>query len=175
MNLLFVSIWGMESTEGLCRRVLMQFYGTYNHKIDAKGRVSLPAKFRRAYERAQASGEIDTIDLVAKLSPSKDCLYVFTSDDFDDWVFDIFDAQGGFNPRSKKDEILMRALRGANVESVEIDSAGRVNLSPKLRESAGLSGEVSFVGNSGRFEIWNPQALTSQMEDVDLESLLYTV
>ena len=152
----------------------MQFFGTYNHKIDAKGRVALPAKFRRAYERAQASGEIDTIELVAKLSPSKDCLYVFTTEDFDFWVEEIFEVQGGFNPRNKKDEVLMRALRGADVESIEIDSAGRINIPLSLRESANLSGEVCFVGNSGRFEIWNANSLNDELKEVNLESLLYS-
>lgn len=137
---------------------MMQFFGTYEHKVDAKGRVALPSKFRKAYERAEASGEINKTELVITPSPSKykdgqnECLYVFTTEDFDVWVKSFFDVVGGYNPRNKAHETQMLALH-ANVEDVKIDAAGRINIPAKFREKAGLENEVAVVGNSGHFEI----------------------
>ena len=79
------------------KREMLEFFGTYNHRIDDKGRVALPMKFRKTYERAQNSGEINSLDLVIAPSPSKyeggrECLNVFTTEDFDEYVKSLFDV-----------------------------------------------------------------------------------
>ena len=137
---------------------MLQFFGTYYHKIDEKGRVALPTKFRKTYERALNNEEIAAIDLVINPSTSKDekagreCLYVFTTEDFNTYVESIFEAAGGYNPRNKMHEQLMRALH-AEVEDITIDSAKRINIPAKFREIAGLKKDVAIVGNAGHFEI----------------------
>lgn len=156
----------------------MQFFGTYKHKIDAKGRVALPAKFRKAYEKEEAIGNINAVDLVICPSPSKsdnehcECLYVFTTEDYDKWVESFFEVVGGYNPRNKKHEMQMWALH-ANVEDVSIDASGRINIPLKFREKAGLNSQVSIVGNSGHFEIWDTKLMESKLSEINLEELLY--
>ena len=140
------------------KKKMLQFYGTYYHRIDDKGRVALPMKFRKTYDRALNNEEISNIDLVITPSPSKDgtegreCLYVFTTEDFDVYVESIFESAGGYNPRNKKHEQLMRALH-AEVEDITIDSAKRINIPAKFRKIAGLGKDVAIVGNAGHFEI----------------------
>lgn len=137
---------------------MLQFFGTYYHKVDDKGRVALPTKFRKTYERAIANEEILNADLVITPSPAKDgkdgreCLYVFTTEDFNAYVDSIFEAGGGYNPRNKAHEQLMRALH-AEVEDITVDSAKRINIPGKFRDIAGIKKDVAIVGNAGHFEI----------------------
>lgn len=156
----------------------MQFFGTYTHRIDAKGRLALPSKFRKAFEREQAVNNAQAVDLVVTTSPSKyddklhECLYVFTLQDFDTWVKSFFDVVGGYNPRNKKHEMQMWALH-ANVEEVKIDASGRINIPQKFREKAGLDTDVAIVGNSGHFEIWDDKRMQNKLDEIDLEELIY--
>ena len=50
--------------------------GSYRHKVDAKGRMSLPAAFRKVLSE----------DLVVTLSPDDECLYAFEPQAFEDWI-----------------------------------------------------------------------------------------
>ncbi|MDO5329421.1 MAG: division/cell wall cluster transcriptional repressor MraZ [Coriobacteriia bacterium] len=152
---------------------MTEFFGTYNHRIDAKGRVALPAKFRKSLDRENVTGE-----LVVTTSPSKyddthnESLYVFSLEDFNSWINSFFEVVGGYNPRKKEHELLMLALH-ANVEDVSIDSAGRINIPQKFRDAAGLEADVSIVGNSGHFEVWDAKRMEQKLTEIDLESLLY--
>ena len=68
---------------------MLQFFGTYFHRIDDKGRVALPKKFRKTYERAALNNELKTIEFVVTPSPARvdkthsESLYVFTTEDFE--------------------------------------------------------------------------------------------
>lgn len=157
---------------------MLQFFGKYFHKIDDKGRVSLPMKFRKTYERAQKNGSLANLDLVVTLSPEKNdeggrkCLYVFTTDDFNAYVDSLFEVAGGFNPRNKQHEQLNRALH-AQVEDLSIDSANRINIPQKFRDIAGIGKEVALVGNSGHIELWDAKRIDNELESIDLEDLIY--
>ena len=137
---------------------MLQFFGTYHHRIDDKGRMALPMKFRKTYDRAIKSGDIKAVDLVITPAPSKagsngrECLYLFVAEDFNEYVNSIFESAGGYNPRKKEHEQLMRKLH-AEVEDVELDSAKRINIPAKFREIAGLEKDVAIVGNAGHIEI----------------------
>lgn len=157
---------------------MLQLFGTYYHRVDDKGRVALPIKFHKVYERGVINGDIKNVDLVVTPSPAKaddgtrQCLYVFTADDFDRYVNSLFEVVGGYNPRNKDHERQMRALH-ADVESVSIDSARRINIPQKFLNMAGLKKDVAIVGNAGHFEIWDEKRLKSELSDIDLDSLIY--
>lgn len=150
----------------------MQFFGTYNHRIDAKGRLALPSKFRKLFDVEEAQGFTRTSDLLAMVSPDDDCVHVYTQEDFDDYVTSVFDAAGGYNPR-KKDHVELRMALHASVVDVSIDSAGRINLPQNFRDRAGLKQEVTIVGNEGHFEIWDSARVETKLNNIDLASLLY--
>ncbi len=118
------------------------FLGDFQHTLDAKGRVSLPAKFRN-----QLSGNI----VVAK--GLEGCLYVYPAEAYNDFLAEI--VQGtDFDPDARR---VRRFFTSGAVET-ELDGAGRIMIPPVLREYANLSKEVSITGNGDRIEIWETRA-----------------
>lgn len=121
------------------------FLGDHQHTLDAKGRVSLPAKFR-----ADMTGRL----VVAK--GLDECLYVYPTEEYQRFVADLL-AGSDFDPRKRQ---LRRFFTSGAVET-ELDSAGRVSLPANLREYAGLEKDVAVTGNGNRIEIWNADAWAS--------------
>lgn len=130
--------------------------GSYEHSIDAKGRVSLPATFRK----------ILPTQLIVSTSP--ECaLYVFTCESYEKWVGSLF--PDGFNPRNLEHVKVRRAVT-KNAFTVEVDASGRISLMASLRERAKLNKEVTIVGGYDRFEIWDRSVwneLNAQDNDFD--------
>ncbi len=117
------------------------FLGDYQHTLDAKGRVSLPAKFR-----AEMTGKL----VIAK--GFEDCLYVYSADEYNHFVEELL-ATEDFDPRMRR---IRRFFTSGAVEA-ELDSAGRISLPQVLRDYAGLKKDVSVTGNGNRIEIWDAQ------------------
>ena len=118
------------------------FLGDYHHTLDAKGRVSLPAKFR-----AEMTGSL----VVSK--GLDDCLYVYSAEEYRRFV-NTLTSGNDFDPRTRR----LRRFFVAGAQDVELDSAGRISLSPVLREYAGLKKEIAVTGNGNRIEIWDSEA-----------------
>ena len=144
-------------------RKTVDLNGSYRFKTDAKGRVSLPAKFRKVLSE----------DLVVTGSLTGDYLMVFDgSESFNAWVDGIFaDKFGGYNSTSREHLKLRSALKG-NAFDVQPDSAGRILLPADLRAKAGIGKEVVVVGNTGFFEVWSEERRAELVESVDFSSLL---
>ena len=88
--------------------------GSYRHKVDAKGRMSLPAAFRKVLSE----------DLVVTLSPDDECLYAFEPQAFEDWIVSLFESKfGGYDPTSKAHVGLRRKLK-SRANNVSVDNAG---------------------------------------------------
>lgn len=126
--------------------------GEYYHNLDAKGRVSVPSKFR------------DDLGSTFVLSKGlDDCLYAYSTSEWE-----IF-----------KNELL--TMRGANAQKIrrfffsgatecEIDAQGRVVIPPSFRTYADLSKELVIVGVSNRAEIWNKENWEKYISDASFES-----
>lgn len=115
------------------------FLGEYQHTLDAKGRVSLPAKFR---------GELTGNVVVC--NGFDECLYVFSAEEY--LAFSENLAQGNdFDPRTRR----MRRFFLGSAQEVPLDSAGRISLTQALREHASLVKDVAVIGNGDRIEIWD--------------------
>ncbi len=144
-------------------RATVDLIGSFRFKIDAKGRVSLPAKFRKVLAE----------DLVVACSLTGDYLQVFSGQDsFNAWVDQIFvDKFGGFNTTSREQLMLRSALKGRAFE-VQTDSAGRILLPADLRERVGIQKEVVIVGNTDYFEVWSAERYSEDVDSIDLSSLL---
>ncbi len=135
--------------------------GEYRHKIDAKGRLSLPADFRRALSQ----------DLKVTLDPLDDCLYVFEEDAFTEWVNRLFEDKGGWQA-SNKVMVAQRKVLNSRVRKCEVDNSGRILLSAAQREAAGLDKEVVIIGDTDHFEIWDANRWDEFCSKVDLSSLM---
>ena len=144
----------------------------YPMSVDAKGRVTLPAVFRKQL--------VDETNKTILLVPFDGCVNGFTREGFKAWVDGLFEyGDHHFDPRNRKDVMLKRGLMGSAVE-IDVDSAGRVALGkldvkPGTREKLGLVADVTVVGADDHFEVWNTEEWNRQQADfeMDLESLLY--
>lgn len=137
--------------------------GEFRQKVDGKGRVTLPAKFRKVL----------SADLTVTVNPFSECVYAFEAAGFNSWVESVM--SGAFPERkanNREQEGFHRALKG-RARDVEVDSAGRILLSAEMREACGIEKDVVVVGNGSRFEIWDAQRYADELASVDL-SLLFT-
>ena len=121
------------------------FRGRYQHTIDPKGRLSIPAKWREALGAyGEAAGQLIVV-------PNEHCLEVHP---LEEWqrIEDKLNAQPMFTPEVRK---LSRLFMSRAKES-SVDGAGRVLLPPDTRDQAGLAArEVTLVGGGRKmFEVW---------------------
>ncbi len=135
--------------------------GEYHHKLDAKGRVSLPSSFRKVLDE----------NLKVTLSPENECLYVFEPDAFSAWVDSFFEDDGGYKSRSRR-HVKLRRVLNSRARDIEVDSAGRINISADLRSDAGLDKEVVINGDTDHLEIWDAKRWDDFIGDVDLSDLM---
>lgn len=122
------------------------FLGTSDHHLDSKGRVILPTEFR---EELGGSFYI-TMGF-------NRCVQVLGVAEFDRLREQIRQL-----PADKA--LALQYLLISPAKSVSPNSQGRVSIPQKLREDAGLSGEVTVVGMDTRVEIWDKAAFTAFME-----------
>ena len=113
--------------------------GEYNNKLDDKGRVSVPAKFR---------DDLGHSFIVTK--GLDNCLFAYSKEE---WA--TFEAQLKSLPLTNPNARNFIRFFFAGATECETDKQGRINIPPNLRDYAGLSKEVFIVGVSTRIEIWD--------------------
>jgi MraZ protein len=124
------------------------FLATFTNKIDAKGRVSVPAKFREILE-AQGSRA-----LYCRASFNDPAIVAGGAD----WIANLTHLVEGHDPSSEMHDDFAYSLLGETIE-ISFDPEGRVALPSELIAHAKISETASFVGLGGYFEIWEPRAL----------------
>lgn len=124
------------------------FRGRFTNKIDSKGRVSVPAKFR-AVTLAQG---LNGVILFPPLNPG--AFIEGCGPAFSDVIDQMLDRLDPFAPER---QTLSAVLIGESAE-LTFDSDGRVILPEALRNIAGISDEATFVGMGQRFQVWEPKA-----------------
>lgn len=138
----------------------MRFHGEYKHTVDAKGRVSLPSKFRKVLP--------EELLVVPGFGGA---LYVFEENAFDTWVDSLFaNKEEGYNPK-KREDVMLRKYLNARAESVVVDKAGRITLSAKKRSDAGIDKDVWIIGDDDHLEIWDEQKYEEQMQGFSLDDM----
>jgi MraZ protein len=123
---------------------LAVFKGTYHHRIDPKGRLPIPAVFRRALTEG---GAISVV--VTQLDQ---CLAVYSPAE---WA--RLEAQLAALPAFNKQVKALTRLLASRAADCEIDAQGRILVPPALREAAGLTRDAVVVGVLNRFEVWSPE------------------
>lgn len=136
-------------------------FGEYNHKLDAKGRLTLPSSFRKALPE----------NLVVTESPDASCLFVFDAEGFNNWVKSLFAHEGDYDAANVK-HAQVRKVLNSRARPVEVDTAHRIGLSPALREAAHLGKDVVIVGDYDHFEIWDAKRWRKFCGGVDVQSIL---
>ena len=127
------------------------YFGTFENKVDRKGRVSVPAPFRQnlstsAYQgiiafryHAPEAVEACSLEFMQRLDQSLSDFDLF-SDAHDDLAFNIF----------------------AESHQLPFDGEGRVILPAPLLEITGITDRAAFVGKGPTFQIWEPAALETR-------------
>ena len=128
------------------------FLGEYEHTLDDKNRLTLPAKFRDAF----AGGVVVTRGMDG-------CLSVYTQDAWDRFVSVRLE---GLDPFSREARQMSRFLFAGAAEA-EPDKQGRVMLPPALITHAKLAREVVVAGVRDHVEIWDRATWRTHLEDVE--------
>jgi transcriptional regulator MraZ len=119
---------------------MASFVGSFEHTLDDKGRLILPASFRAKL----AEG--------AFVTPLDHCLAILPAEEFDRMA-DSLEQQVSTG------DVDVNALRAfaSKADQIVPDSQGRVRLLPHLRDTAGLDRSVIVIGMLRRIEVWDPQ------------------
>lgn len=130
------------------------FRGATSLNLDVKGRLAVPSKHRDALQ-AQCAG-----NLVLTAHPHG-CLLLYPQPAWEPIQAKMM-ALSSFD---KQSSALQRLLVGY-AEDITLDSAGRLLVSPSLREFAGVEKQAMLVGQGSHFELWNMDAWRAQLERV---------
>lgn len=126
------------------------FLGTYEHSLDIKGRVILPAKFREQLEAgAFLARQLDG------------CLALYDAEEFEKVALDM-------QEKARRGAVERNAVRSFAAGATEAtpDKQGRISIPSHLRAFAGLERDVVVTGALTRIEIWD----ASRWHDIDSEA-----
>lgn len=129
------------------------FVGQYNHSMDAKGRVALPAKFRAELKKAVVTKGLDN------------CLFVYPKKEWDKMTEKLAAL-----PVAKANTRAFSRLMLAGAMEIEFDKQGRVILPEYLRSFAGLKKDVVVAGLYTRLEIWDQEAWLKYQKEMEKNS-----
>ena len=122
------------------------FLGTSDHNLDSKGRVILPVSFRE-----------DLGDSFYITRGFERCVQAMSCEEFDR-------LRGQIRQLPADKALSLQYLLISPAVLVSPNSQGRIGIPQKLREDAGLSGEVTVVGMDSRVEIWDKAEFSAFME-----------
>jgi MraZ protein len=122
------------------------FLGTYQHALDTKGRVSIPARYRELLAAEADPGLILTIHS----GDAGQCLVVYPRAPFNR-LAETLVTDGPMDPRLER---YARAILPTATEAAP-DRQGRILLPATLRELVGIQRDVTWVGMWSRMEIWD--------------------
>ena len=120
----------------------MAFRGTFDHTLDAKNRLTVPARYRSAL----ADGVV-----LAMTIDQRPCVGMWRPDDYERYTERALADQPSLSPARAE---LERFVYGSSAD-VDLDAAGRVMVPGFLSQHAGLQKEVVVVGVGDRFELWD--------------------
>ncbi len=123
------------------------FFGEFEYKIDEKGRIPIPPKFRRELGKEE----------VVLTSFVENCITAYP---LSEWKKLADTLTSGPVPQNKLRR-LNRAIFAAAF-SLTIDGQGRISLPIPLRQKAGVENEVIVVGANKYFELWNKEQWESE-------------
>ncbi|HSL41806.1 MAG TPA: division/cell wall cluster transcriptional repressor MraZ [Anaerolineales bacterium] len=135
--------------------IAQRFWGQFQHNLDEKGRLMIPARYRELL----AAGAFITQGF-------DKCLMVMT-DAYFAQVYDRINSMNLADPTAR----LLRRLILSNAYPVEVDRVGRILVPGNLRQVIELNGEAILAGQGDYFEVWNPADWSAQMDQLqDIET-----
>lgn len=135
----------------------MRFTGNIDAKTDDKGRVFVPATFRKLLQQANLDS------LILRKDIFQQCLVLYPENVWNAMVDAIAERTNPFDSKGRA------AMRGfvAGAEKISMDGNGRILIPRRYLESADIQGEVRFIGMDDSIEIWNRQKAESLLDTPD--------
>ncbi len=130
------------------------FKGTYRYRIDPKGRLPVPAPYRKGLAESGARHLVVTV--------LDQCLAAYPPSEWDRLELQLSQLPAF----SREVKALTRILASRAVDCA-LDGQGRILLPPGLRQSAGLGREAVVIGVLNRFEVWSPDTWEGFLKDSD--------
>lgn len=134
------------------------FRGRYEHTIDAKGRLSIPAKFRDVLS--------ERYDSTLVVTTFGECLIAYPHGE---WKV-LEERIGGLPEFGKETRVFLRHFY-ANAADCPIDKLGRILIPQPLRELASLEKDVMLMGTFKQFEIWSKEVWEKSQASVSHEEI----
>ena len=128
----------------------LMFLGQFEHTIDTKGRMTIPAKFRELIQ----DGAYVTVGF-------DNNLMVLTADIFTK-LYERINAMSITNASARS----LRRLMFSQAVQVEVDKAGRILLPQFLRDRIQLTNQAVVLGVGGYFEIWHPDSWKPEADEL---------
>lgn len=153
-------MWGKVGKSG---GFMPGFIGREQHTVDDKGRLLIPARFRRKFLRQKDEPGADK-------AKREELLYVFKADDgslelYEPEIWNEKEQQllklSDFNP----EERLLTTMIYARLDQLELDRSGRIALSREMLDHAGIEREAVVIGANAKMIVWNPLRLARLLED----------
>ena len=153
----------------------MRVSGQYDAKLDAKGRVIVPAAHRRAIPQ---NAELRL--LAAPVFDDRNAIFFCEERYLQNWAKHIHKKLKKAKARNGKriDSGQIASLFVGRARETQIDGQGRLLLPQDLRQACDIDGEVRFIGNVDVIEIWKPSAhdkwvgdVTSNLDD-DIKAMI---
>ncbi|MBN2287908.1 MAG: division/cell wall cluster transcriptional repressor MraZ [Candidatus Glassbacteria bacterium] len=129
----------------------MKHWGRVKNNLDSKGRVSLPARFRR-----------DDVEYYVLNQGFDGCLFLFTPEQYEKTLEKI-------QERTRNKKTLRHYMRKWTMFATDIrlDQQGRLLIPAELLNLGGLQKEVIFQGTNDRIELWDPQAQEKYVSEIE--------
>ena len=136
------------------------FSGSFDHSLDGKGRVIIPASFR------EALGE----DFTITINPDKTAVAIYPKEMWDKQL----ERLSHIDPMDKLGARYERYLMSVSFSGNSMDAQGRVLIPAKLRAKIGLTRDIVFVGVNRYIEIWDAEVYQKLEEETeeDFDSLV---
>lgn len=137
------------------------FLGSFEHQVDQKGRMRLPASFR---------SEMKGDDIVAVQGANR-AIYIYAKSDLQEELSEY--EKVNFADSDKTHGMVMRLI-SASAHQIAEDNQGRFTLTQKLRTFANIRKDIVFIGSDKRIELWDKENWEnySSCNDEDFDSLL---
>ena len=136
-----------------------RFRGESHHKVDSKGRVSIPATFRRVLEASDPNWrDGDNPELVIVYGDHRrSYLECYTID-----AIEEVDAKIARLPRGSVERKMLERLFSGQSFPTNVDETGRLVLPAKLRKKIDIENEAFFIAAGDTFQIWKPETYEAE-------------
>jgi len=132
------------------------FIGQFFYTLDDKGRVNIPAKFRKATSESADSTYI--------IQHGRDkCLYIYPMDVYEKKIIEIIDKLSEADPLHRA----YMSLLGSKSIDATLDKQGRISIPPKFLEYAGIKKDVHIIGAYNRIEVWDPKIREGYVQEIE--------